>query len=317
MKLEINFKKEHGLILAALIVIFSSAIVIAENEFITASFAEPQPSSIPTPGHSSGDIAINLSESAPCGGDMSLQQAIDLGCMGNQTTINNPSSSDNSEFTVLKISHIIRKSGASCPTGYEKMEIGNPTGTDNYGASVDRYWDCKSGTTLYDGCAAINGTLSQMAAYNVLCLSTTNKLHYLITSINNQAYATCPNGWFAYDAPAVVHTNGKTYWSYWDCANGVTKQAGCTAVRTGTLITATPSGKMINYGRMCISSGDNSVSYLVMARNAACPSGWTKTLASDNTYWDCSSSLTIQGGCVEKNGDADQDNKYGALCMRT
>ena len=85
MLVEIKLKKKHFAITALICLVLLAGFVVA-NQDIVLKLAGPNPESIPLPGrlvgHSSEDIAVNLSGSGSCSGDISLQDAIDNECFG-------------------------------------------------------------------------------------------------------------------------------------------------------------------------------------------------------------------------------------------
>ena len=67
---------------AILLVLFVLFVGVSANSDLVLNFANPPASSVPTPGHSSVDVVVNVSGAGACNGNISLQQAVDNGCFG-------------------------------------------------------------------------------------------------------------------------------------------------------------------------------------------------------------------------------------------
>ncbi len=83
MEMEINLEKKHFALITLICIILTAGMAIANQNVI--SLADPALVNIPNPGHSSVDVVVNLDGGGPvmpCAGDMSLQNAIDNGCIG-------------------------------------------------------------------------------------------------------------------------------------------------------------------------------------------------------------------------------------------
>jgi len=86
--MEIKLGKKDFRIVAILCLVLITSMAMA-NSYQTLRFADPDDGSIPlagrTIGHSSLDVVVNLDGggvAVPCSGDVSLQAAIDSGCIG-------------------------------------------------------------------------------------------------------------------------------------------------------------------------------------------------------------------------------------------
>lgn len=208
--------------------------------------------------------------------------------------------------SVYKVSYIIRPAGSICPSGYLKLDLNGKV----------KHWDCNSGLVKFDGCAAQQNTNAQ---YEVLCISTTTKLNFIIIGTDSSETLTnCPDGWTEYIAPHWTKL-ADTYYSYWDCATGLTEESGCIAKKTSTSVTADPPTEHKRFGKMCIANGDSAVSYFILGRGNACPGGWQGVDAGDDMFWDCETDLVRKFGCMERNADGELANYkyyYGRLCIR-
>ena len=65
----------------ALLVLLILFVGASASDGLVLNFANPPVSSVPTPGHSSASIVVNVSGSGACSGNITLQQAIDNGCL--------------------------------------------------------------------------------------------------------------------------------------------------------------------------------------------------------------------------------------------
>ncbi len=102
LNIKISNKVIHALVIIAVLFLMTGVVayvVLPETisptpQDIVASFASPDSTNIPNPGHSSDSIVVrvgDLSVIGSCSGDISLQEAIDRDCFGGTSNV----SSDN------------------------------------------------------------------------------------------------------------------------------------------------------------------------------------------------------------------------------
>ena len=77
----LKFSPKQVFALGVLFVLFVLFVAVGADSGLVLNLADPAPSSVPNPGHSSVDIVVNVSGSGACSGDISLQEAIDNGCL--------------------------------------------------------------------------------------------------------------------------------------------------------------------------------------------------------------------------------------------
>jgi hypothetical protein len=77
--MKIKLEKNYFTVIALVCLILATGLAMASQNVLR--LAPPAAASIPNPGHSSTDVVVNVAGAAPCAGDMSLQDAIDNGCI--------------------------------------------------------------------------------------------------------------------------------------------------------------------------------------------------------------------------------------------
>ena len=168
MEKTLSIKRKH-LVAMSLVVLISYGLIFAfATQDSVLKLAAPNPGNLPVPGHLSTEVVVNVDDAgtdpAACSGDLTLQQSIDRGCIGDNlgdhtatqdidmsgNTIRNltdpTAGGDAVNLQFLEAQLAGAASGgcftnwneASCPVGYTMVLSGNWTifGYTNVGGSV-------------------------------------------------------------------------------------------------------------------------------------------------------------------------------------